>query len=304
MQRFSLANPLTTGAARVYARAARLLDKQPGLFCGIVLLLAGLACRLTPGPTPTPTALPSLAPGLEIGIATTTVAGVSLTDQVDPTQAGRGMLITVQEVQPEQAVTVTWQRAVERELPPPGPTPVVGVGTPDPTPVTETIVQEGRITGEGLDDAHAPLLPLYWPQVDPRTTDTSLMWLSAEAFAELKETRQTPWSADVLTRISNLPRRALDQIEEETAGQDIFLTAEPEFIEFEVTVDGRATTVQAIEAFDDFGNRYVILDNAANPLILKFTFNAVSTGAIGIDVGIWTLIKTLFSGYQVIELHT
>jgi hypothetical protein len=280
----------------------RLIERKPYTFL-IILLLTALACRLTPDPTPQPATSSALAPGMQIGVVRTTVGGLTVGNQVDPGQAGGGMLITVQDVQPRQAVTVRWQRTVERVVPPDGPTPVVGVGTPEPTPVMEAITQEGRITGGGLDDAHAALLPIYWPQVETEATETSLMWLSAEAFGELKETRQTGWSADVLTRISNLPRWALDEIDEAAAERDILLTAEPEFVEFEVTVNGDPRTVQAIEAFDDFGNRYLILDDAENPLILKFTFNVVSTGAIGIDVGIWTLIKALFSGYQVVEIQ-
>jgi hypothetical protein len=31
-------------------------------------------------------------------------------------------------------------------------------------------------------------------------------------------------------------------------------------------------------------------------------FSTVSTGAIGIDAGIWALIKVVFSGYQVVEI--
>ena len=281
---------------------------RASLFLIVIVLITALACNFNPMPTPTPrpgttTTTPALAPGMQIGIVSTTVGGLATGDQVDSARPGGGMLITVQDVEPGQAVTVRWQRTVEREVPPEGPTPAVGVGTPEPTPVMEAITDEGRLTSERLDDAHAALLPIYWPQVDAETTETSLIWLSAEAFSELKETRQTRWSADVLTRISNLPRWALNQIDEAAADRDIFLTAEPEFIDFEVTVNGQPTTVQAIEAFDDFGNRYVILDDAENPLILKFTFNVVTTGAIGIDVGIWTLIKALFSGYEVVEVQ-
>lgn len=87
------------------------------------------------------------------------------------------------------------------------------------------------------------------------------------------------------------------------AGCEIFLRVEPDFVTFELDVNGQDTAVQAIQAFDDFGNEYVILDNLQNPLILKFTYNAVSTGAIGIDVGIWTLIKAVFSGYQIVEIR-
>lgn len=39
-------------------------------------------------------------------------------------------------------------------------------------------------------------------------------------------------------------------------------------------------------------------------MIAKFTYDAVSTGFAGIDAGLWTLIKTVFSGYQVATIET
>ena len=268
-------------------------------------VLAALGCGLAPTPTPASSAPGSLdlAPGMQIGVVSTTFGGFGVDSEVNSERPGGGMLVTIEEVQPGESVTVAWQRTVERDVTPAAPTPVVGVGTPDPTPPTETVTERGVITGNGRDDSHAALLPIFWPQVDGETTDTSLMWLSAAAFSELKETRETRWSADVLTRISNLPREALDKINDAAAGREIFLKAEPDFVTFELSVNGQNTTVQAIKAFDDFGNAYVILDNPQNPLILKFTYNAVSTGAIGIDVGIWTLIKAVFSGHQVVEIR-
>jgi hypothetical protein len=44
--------------------------------------------------------------------------------------------------------------------------------------------------------------------------------------------------------------------------------------------------VEALKAHDDFGNEYIIVADERNPLIVSFTFNAVSTGVIGIDVGV------------------
>lgn len=80
------------------------------------------------------------------------------------------------------------------------------------------------------------------------------------------------------------------------------LQAESDFVDMDVSVAGEERTVQAIAAFDTFGNSYRILDNEANPLILKFTYDAVSTGFAGIDAGLWSLIKTVFSGYQVVSI--
>jgi hypothetical protein len=270
--------------------------------CAMSLVLA-LGCATTSqGAKPSPPDV-ALAPGMQIGVVTTTVGGLVPRTSVDPTELGGGMLVTIQALQPGESVTIVWQQASERELPRTGPTPVIGVGTPEPTPVTEVVIEEGTITASGLDGAHAALLPLYWPLTEEDATDTSLMWLSQEAFEELKSTRQTRWDADVLTLFAALPVWAIDQIDEAAAERELYLTAESEFVDFDVDVDDRRVQFRAIQAFDDFGNEYVILDDAENPLIVKFRFNAVSTGAIGIDAGIWTLIKAVFSGYQVVEIR-
>lgn len=60
--------------------------------------------------------------------------------------------------------------------------------------------------------------------------------------------------------------------------------------------------MQVIDAYDTFGNAYEILANAENPLVVKFIYDAVSTGFAGIDAGVWTLIKSVFSGYQIASI--
>ena len=176
------------------------------------------------------------------------------------------------------------------------------MGEETPTPETELVEETGKITATGLDDAHAALLPLYW-RTGETTTVTSAMVLSGEAFAELSETRETAWSPDVLTRMSRLSEEAIEAIEAGVAeAEEVTLTAEAEFVEFDLSVDGETTAVQAIDAYDTFGNAYTILAAERNPLILEFTFDAVSTGFAGIDAGLWSLIKTVFSGYRVASI--
>ena len=176
------------------------------------------------------------------------------------------------------------------------------MGEETPTPETELVEETGKITATGLDDAHAALLPLYW-RTGETTTVTSAMVLSGEAFAELSETRQTTWSPDVLTRMSRLSDDAIERIEAGVAHVDeVSLKAEAEFVEFDLSVDGQSSSVQAIVAYDTFGNAYTILDSERNPLILEFTFDAVSTGFAGFDAGLWNLIKTVFSGYRVASI--
>lgn len=269
----------------------------------IVTLGCGISTPFAETPTTaTATSIPDLAPGMEIGLVGTTGFGLISRGEVDPDVPGGGTWVTIDEVEPGQEITISWRRTVEREVEPDEPTPVTGVGTPSPTPVTESVSEEGVIVSTGLDGAHGVLLPLYW-QPDTAQTDTSLIWLSQEAFAELRESRSTRWSPDVLTRFSQFSLETIREIEDKVDEEEFSLNAEADFVSYEISVNGERVELQAIKAYDDFGNEYVILADERNPLIVSFTFNAVSTGVIGIDVGVWTLIKATFSGYRVLEIN-
>lgn len=243
----------------------------------------------------------ALQGGLEIGLGSTTLAGLAGPATVDPDEPGGGQLVTIDAATPGAEVTFSWRRTIERELTP-DTTETAGVGEETPTPETEVVEQSGTIRATGLDDAHRPLLPMYWDTGEV-TTETSAIWLSSEAFTELRDTRETAWSKDVLTRISRLSEEAVEQIEDGVQEvEEVTLQAESEFVDMDLAVNGEEQRVQAIAAFDTFGNAYRILNNESNPLILKFTYDAVSTGFAGIDAGLWSLIKTVFSGYQVVSL--
>lgn len=242
-----------------------------------------------------------LRTGMEIGVGTTALGGQVGPSEVDPDEPGGGRLVTVEAVEPGEQVTIAWRQTVEREIPPDG-TPTVGVGEATPTPDVEVVEETGTITATGLADAHEPFLPMYWEPGETRT-DTSAMWLSRDAFRELTETRRTAWSRDVLTRISRLSEEAVERIRSGTAEVDeVYLHAEPDFVEFELAVNNQTTAVSVIEAYDTFGNAYSIIDNEQNPLVVEFTYDAVSTGFAGIDAGLWALIKTTFSGYRVVSV--
>jgi hypothetical protein len=267
----------------------------------LALVLA--SCQAA-APTPLAPATLRLAPGMQIGVVQTTLFGLVHSTRVDPDKPGGGTLVTVREVQPGQAITIDWRRTVEREAASEGPTPVVGVGTPAPTPVKVIVPEAGTIAATGLGSAHSAWLPIFWEHPGAESTDTSLMWLSTEALRELKSTRRTRWSPDVMTSLSLLPVVALDRIRAETEGREFTLTAKPDFVNVEVSVNGQPAILQAIAADDDFGNEYVILADEGNPLIVGFTFNVVSTGTFVVDAAVWTLIKSLYSGYQVVEIRT
>lgn len=244
---------------------------------------------------------PDLRAGMEIGVAFTALGGQLGRSKVDPDEPGGGRLVTVEAVEPGEQVTLAWRQTVEREITP-SETPDVGVGEETPTPEVEVVEQTGTITATGLAAAHEAFLPMYW---DPgeTTTETSAMWLSREAFRELRETRRTAWSRDVLTRISWVGEEVRERIHDGVGEvEEVYLEAESDFVEFELAVNGRTTTVRAIRAHDSFGNEYVILEDEENPLVVEFTYNAVSVGLTGFDTGLWTLIKSVFSGYRIVEV--
>lgn len=291
--------------------ASRRTFLRRGIGCGAITLIGSFAGCAGAGDaigdiadnTAAQTAAESelaLQGGLEIGLGSTTLAGLAGPSTVDPDEPGGGQLLTIDAATPGEEVTLSWRRTIERELTP-DTTETAGVGEDTPTPETEVVEQSGTIRATGLDDAHRPLLPMYWDTGEV-TTETSAIWLSREAFIELRDTRETAWSEDVLTRISRLSEEAIQQIEEGVQAVDeVTLQAESEFVDMDLLVNGEEQRVQAIAAFDTFGNAYRILNNESNPLILKFTYDAVSTGFAGIDAGLWSLIKTVFSGYQVVS---
>lgn len=249
----------------------------------------------------TPTDDLSLGAGMEIGLGPTAFVGIAGPGEVNPDEPGGGRLLTVDAVEPGERVTFSWRRTVERELTPVTPR-TVGVGEDTATPAVEVVEQSGTITATGLAGSHGTLLPMYW-RPGERRTDTSAIWLSTEAFRELRETRRTRWSPDVLTRISRLSEDVVQEIDEGVDEVDeVYLHAESDFVDFELAVNGQTRSVRAVDAYDTFGNAYRILDRERNPLILEFTYDAVSTGFAGIDAGVWTLIKTVLSGYQVASI--
>ena len=275
----------------------------------VVGLISGavLGCHTGPLLTETPatgsTSVPTIKPGITIGLVNTTGFGLVSRGDVDPDVPGGGTLITLDAIDPGQAITVSWRRTIEREIEPQPPIQVAGVGTPTPTPSTEQVSETGTIVSTGLTSAHEVFLPLYW-QPGTHRTETSLIWLSREAFTELMETRRTRWSPDVVTRFAQLPLSMVQEIEEKVDEEAFYLKAEQDFVSYALLVNGENVEVEAIKAYDDFGNEYIIVADESNPLIVKFTFNAVSTGVIGIDAAVWTLIKATFSGYRILEIDT
>lgn len=249
-----------------------------------------------------PAATP-LQAGMELGLAFTGPGGVTTVSTVDPDEPGGGRLLTVEAVEPGASATVSWRETVERESTP-SERPPVGVGEDTPTPIVEVVERAGTLTVAGLADAHATFLPMFW-EPGAATTDTSGIWLSRAAYRELRDTRSTAWSGDVLTRISWVGTTVQDRIHDAVEREDeVVLEADGDFVEVDLTVDGASTTVEAIQAHDSFGNRYVVLANEDNPLVVQFRYNAVSVGGAGLDTALWSVIKAVFSGYRVLSIDS
>lgn len=278
---------------------------------GGVSVIGGLAGCLDGGSVIDPTetggdgepaaATPDLRQGTEIGIGFTGFGGLAVPSEVDPDEPGGGRGVTVDAVEPGEAVTISWRQTVERETSEDESTPV-GIGDETPTPEGKLVEETGTITATGLAAAHTTFLPMFW-EPGETTTNTSAIWLSREAYRELEGTRRTAWTADVLTRITWVGREVQERIHDAVETVDeVVLEAEGDYVAFELTTDGEPTTVQAVKAHDSFGNEYVIVANEANPLVVEFTYDAVSVGITGFDTALWSLIKAVFSGYQVVSL--
>lgn len=75
----------------------------------------------------------ALREGLEIGLRSTTLAGLAGPSEVDPDEPGSGRLVSIESVTPGQEVTLTWRQTLERDLTPEA-TETVGVSEDSPTP--------------------------------------------------------------------------------------------------------------------------------------------------------------------------
>ncbi len=217
----------------------------------------------------------------------------------------------VEEVREETEVSRRRRDAFEKRTSKLG----VGVDRPDPPQAEyEVRVRRGRILAPDFAESGDMTLPTLWPEAEERLPDTSLLWLSPPAFSELRATRRTRWSPGLVGSPLLQPgavfaefRRGVQALQEEmgssTAKEQTFHTIEAnaEFGTFDLLVNGRPSQVRTIVA-RNWVAEYVILDDPQNPLILKFTLNPLSGGAIDVFSPLGVLKSIL--GYQVLEINT
>ena len=188
----------------------------------------------------------------------------------------------------------------------------VGIGEPVPPPPNvemQKVTTSGTLLGINLRASHSAFLPLYWPEgKEDLLGEKTGIWLGDDAFLELVNTRQTILNLGVFDDSINQAAKnvsglkdAYDAMRQEADKQGKFqdltlLQADPEFIEWPLTINGETRTVSAIRAHNWFGE-VIILNNRQNPLILKVTLNP--TTALASALGSKTsLVQNLF-GYEV-----
>ena len=148
----------------------------------------------------------------------------------------------------------------------------------------------GQLNLPNLTTARRMTLPAFWPHGDLYLSDSSGIWLSDAAFAEIKQNGKTAWDAGLLNNpllgpAENLEIfvRALayfqdglkDKTEKLTAGTSLKREGEKKII---LEIDGKPQSVEALE----LGNwlaRLTVLDNAQNPLVLAFQIAPEATPA-------------------------
>lgn len=162
-----------------------------------------------------------------------------------------------------------------------------------PEPQMEKETQEGAVMDLNLKTAHALFPPVYWMPNDTIIKhEQSGVWLSDEAFEDLRQTRQTVLNFGVLDATANKISQNISQLRsawerlrhqaqddgEKKNKERAVLKADPDFVDWTLKVNGQDVIVSAIRAKNWFGD-IVILNNRQNPLILKMTLNPMLAGA-------------------------
>jgi hypothetical protein len=181
---------------------------------------------------------------------------------------------------------------------------------PEPIMVDQTVL--GRLIAINLKDAHALMLPAYWPEkADGSAQESSAIWLSKDVFDGLSRNRVATLdfgllepsfqgvvgtSADFKGTLATLQ----SQVKSISDRTDVFkLTGDADPIEWKLKVNGQDVTVEALKARTWFGE-IVVLNNPQNPLILKATLNpAMASLANVLNL---SALQALF-GYEVTALN-
>lgn len=173
--------------------------------------------------------------------------------------------------------------------------------------------RKGSVEAAGWADAHEMFLPAFWPTGNG-TAAASPLWLSPAARYELKETGATEWKLGLAGEASvDAALKTLQAFQDLAAklsgGAAASATSSSPFrvlagkkpLAFPVRVDGKIVNVRALPASSWFAD-YVVLENPANPLILKVTVNPVALSALDALKPLGVDIQAL--GYEITSIDT
>jgi len=140
----------------------------------------------------------------------------------------------------------------------------------------------GKMTLANLVGARRMTLPLFWPAGELFLSNSSAIWLSDQAFADLQKQGKTNWSLGIvdnallgpaqgvalLESALEIMQRSLETKADQKAAAGELVVADKS-IDFPMKVNGVEREVEAIEA-ENWLAKLKILKNPQNPLILEF----------------------------------
>lgn len=164
--------------------------------------------------------------------------------------------------------------------------------TPDPKNPKDTgeRVSKGVLNGADLLTAHKLYLPGYWSERELSAFGTSVIWVSKAVFDDLARTKKSTLNFGILDEALYGSLKAADDLKSALSklkGQTDTLGKKQDLNVIEMdqatstrtlTVNGKEILVQVLTARNWFGE-VTVLDNAANPLVLKVALNPVMLAA-------------------------
>lgn len=189
----------------------------------------------------------------------------------------------------------------------------VGSGAVMPDAVYEDVTTTGSVRTDALGNAERVLLPSYWPEgdYDVRGEENSVLWLSRAQYDELVSTRSSHIALGLfdselqdLLALGDTAKAALAALQGELASEEktnadvTQLTADADWGDYTVQVNGEERTVSVVRAKNMFAS-YVILANPENPLILQVSMKPWSLG-----IGMFSVLRSIDSlaGYHVTSI--
>jgi hypothetical protein len=148
-----------------------------------------------------------------------------------------------------------------------------------------TVIRRGDIGVNGIESAAGFCCPLFWDD-GSWLSDGSLLWLSRASFAELSDKGVTAWNSGCPAETSAPTAfseyvAALRSAAQLPAGAPIELRVGKWDSSCPAVVNGERMILPCIYAVDNIGlAEYWILDDPANPLIMKMSYLPAAVGSV------------------------